>query len=525
MKKNNDDFQYDSCVSRGICSINPRTYSLQRVLVLYLILISKYALDLYKEGVVDNIGKELILNTVAIAVSNPEFTESSFVMSIERFKEILPKIVKKYRTLCQEQNIEELDSESLKLIKESSNINQAIRFGEKDMLNFQNVSMRTRDLYRIMLVIAKSLSINLMNLESYKEKFPKAFEMVLKLLSSITHSEQEHLKIKNLIFSAVNTDIKLMKLLRKTQEKVYGKQGEAIVSFSTTPSKAVLVVGSDIKELENVLKALKETDIDVYTHDDMMLAHTFPKFNEYKNLKGQYGHGLENCLLDFATFPGPIILTKHSLRNIENFYRGRLFTTDYTSPKGVIKIENDDYSEVIESAKNSKGFKTGKNCESIEIGYDYEKVKKEILEKINNNNYKKILIIGLESRKTVLTNYFDKLFKYIPDNFFVISFSANVEKKNVYHLKTCFDSYSAMKIYEAVKRTKLPVTAIIPNCDRNAISNMIYLSKQNNTSVYLGECEPIILNPTILTTLENVFDIKQVTSAKKDMEDIINILK
>jgi hydroxylamine reductase (hybrid-cluster protein) len=61
----------------------------------------------------------------------------------------------------------------------------------------------------------------------------------------------------------------------------------------------------------------------------MMLAHTFPKFSEYKRLKGQYGQGLENCLLDFATFPGPIILTAHSLHNIENFYRGRLFTTDY----------------------------------------------------------------------------------------------------------------------------------------------------------------------------------------------------
>ena len=29
-------------------------------------------------------------------------------------------------------------------------------------------------------------------------------------------------------------------------------------------------------------------DIDVYTHDDMMLAHTFPKFSEYKRLKGQF---------------------------------------------------------------------------------------------------------------------------------------------------------------------------------------------------------------------------------------------
>ena len=102
-----------------------------------------------------------------------------------------------------------------------------------------------------------------------------------------------------------------------------------------------------IRELEIVLDKLKNENIDIYTHDEMMLAHTFPKFSEYTHLKGQFGQGVENCLLDFATFPGPIILTKHSLHNIENFYRGSLFTTDYiSSPKGIIKIENNDLSDL-----------------------------------------------------------------------------------------------------------------------------------------------------------------------------------
>ena len=128
--------------------------------------------------------------------------------------------------------------------------------------------------------------------------------------------------LKEDIFLSAKVDKLLMKSLREAQEERYGKQSSAEVSYSTMPAKAVLVVGSNLRELETVLEALKNTEIDVYTHDDMMLAHTFPKFSEYQNLKGQFGHGMENCLLDFATFPGPIILTKHSLHNIENFYRG-----------------------------------------------------------------------------------------------------------------------------------------------------------------------------------------------------------
>ncbi len=67
----------------------------------------------------------------------------------------------------------------------------------------------------------------------------------------------------------------------------------------------------------------------------------------------------------FCNLPGAIILTKHSLHNIENLYRGLLFTTDYTCPKGVIQIKDNDFSKVIEAAENAKGFKTGKQCESV----------------------------------------------------------------------------------------------------------------------------------------------------------------
>ena len=160
----------------------------------------------------------------------------------------------------------------------------------------------------------------------------------------------------------------------------------------------------NIMELENILEGLKDTDIDVYTHDEMMLAYTFPKFSEYKNLKGQYGCGVENCLLDFATFPGPIILTKNSLHNIENFYRGRLFTTDYTFPKGVIKIDNNNFSEVIKSAKDAKGFKTGKICESVSVGYDIKKITQKVLKTIKKIIKKIMQIVILIVMFIVLIN-------------------------------------------------------------------------------------------------------------------------
>ena len=65
-----DDYQYDSCVSRGICSISPRNSALQTVLVLYLRLFAKYASELDDINSIDKETKNFILNTISITLYN-----------------------------------------------------------------------------------------------------------------------------------------------------------------------------------------------------------------------------------------------------------------------------------------------------------------------------------------------------------------------------------------------------------------------------------------------------------------------
>ena len=330
--------------------------------------------------------------------------------------------------------------------------------------------------------------------------------------------------IKDSPFSEVkNTKIdnKLMKRLRTVQEERYGIQQMKEVSYSTTPGKAVLVVGSNIRELEDVLEALKEEDIDVYTHDEMMLAHTFPKFSEYTSLKGQYGQGMENCLLDFSTFPGPIILTRHSLYNVENLYRGRLYTTDFAYSKGVISIHNKDFSDVIKSANEAKGFKTGKQCETVHIGCNFEASVREIDEKIKSGKYSNVFIIGLNGYTIEQQAYFDKLLDKTPDNVLIISLSYSTRRENAVYINACFDTFAIVRFAEAVSE-KLPIALFFPKCDRHTISQMIYMSTNPNMQIYVGKCTPIILNPNLIDTLHKVFGINGLTSVKKDLDDILN---
>ena len=50
---------------------------------------------------------------------------------------------------------------------------------------------------------------------------------------------------------------------------------------------------------------------------------------------------------------------------------------------------------------------------------------------------------------------------------------------------------------------------------------MIYLKEKFNTDVLIGKCTPILLNPNLINTLDSVFNIKGLTSVKKDLDDIL----
>lgn len=510
--------QYNSCVSRGICSLSPQNSAIQTVLVLYLRLFAKYA----QNQNLDEEIKYFILNTVATTLFNPEFNEKTYLYIVSKFKEILPKIFDKYFEVDNLNNLKTEKETVVSFLKQTSNFIDAIKYGEKSFFKAQNeIKQEIRDFYSIILIVLKSISINLLDLKSFDKNNNDAFKTLLELFSIINLKPDSEDILKEKIYIASNINIELTKLLRQAQEERYGKQQIAQVSYSTIPKKAVLVVGSNIRELENILEALKEYDIDIYTHDEMMLAYTFPKFLEYENLRGQFGEGIENCLLDFSTFPGPIILTKHSLHNIENFYRGRLFTTDYmTSPKGIIKIENNNFTDVIDTAKKTKGFKKGRQCEIVGIGYNYDEICQKIKDKLAENHYSRVFIISLDDYSLEKKTYFENLINHASDDTLILSFSYNAKKNNLIHINTCFDNYSWLRFYDFLKQFHLPISIFIPKCERDSISQMIYLSKFEKTKIFISKCKPIIINPSMIQTLGKNFDIKETRSVKRDLNDI-----
>ncbi|MCD8378417.1 MAG: hypothetical protein LUB59_06485, partial [Candidatus Gastranaerophilales bacterium] len=522
-----EDYQYDSCISKGICSINPRTSSLREVLVMYLKQLAFFTLQLKYLGVKNNATEDIILNTLSGLMSNLETGNKQFYQTLVNLKTIILESVETYNRICSERNITPKKIQSDIKLHKNLNITELIRQGEQEFSRkLKSVSDEKRNLYEILFLVLKSICINLVELKSFNINYDCAYNEILYLLNTLNYPELSTQIILKKINKAVEADYYLYTKLYETRKEKYGEQTSAEVSYTTRPNKAILVAGTNIQELKNILDAAKDKDIDVYTHGEMIVAYTYPKFREYQHLRGQFGKGIEHCLLDFATFPGAILIARHSLENIEYLYRGRLFTTDNFIPQGVIKISNNDYTPLIESALAARGFKHGKIRESITIGCSENDLSEKMNSLIQNiKDYKNIIIIGTEEQTKEQKLYFDNLLKHAENDTVVISLSEKHNVENFIHIKSAPDFYMIYRIFEKIKthavQNNVKITLFLSKCNKHTISNILNLKRLGLDNIYLSKCTPIMLNPTLTQTLKDIYEIRA-TGAVSDDKNIFD---
>jgi hydroxylamine reductase (hybrid-cluster protein) len=78
------------------------------------------------------------------------------------------------------------------------------------------------------------------------------------------------------------------------------------------------------------MQLLEQTEgkgIDIYTHGEMLPAHSYPGLKKYKHLAGHFGGAWYRQKMDFAYFPGAILATTNCILDPMALYRRNLFTT------------------------------------------------------------------------------------------------------------------------------------------------------------------------------------------------------
>ena len=525
-----DNFEYDECTAKGSCSIPPSISALQEVIVICLRQLAYYVLKLKDFGQDCSVEEQVIIQALSTVISSTDYNDEQLLSIVSKVYYHLVTSRQRYTNLCSERGVECKDLKSALNITPQMNLSQIMTLGEKAFLTkYKKVPRLQKNMSDILLAVIKSVALNSAKLSDYSVDLKKAVYEILTGLNFLNRTRISIEKCKKHIKLLADIDMQLLQELAKEQNSNYGPVSLKKVSLSTTKGKAILVSGESLFDLNKVLEAVNGKDIDVYTHDELIIAHAFEKFSKNENLKGHYGTCNENCILDFATFPGAILLTRNSNINTEYLYRGRLFTTSDVLPKGVIHIKENNFSGLIESAENAKGFAKGHNKTPVIIGYDPGELDNKIriiCEKFNSNEIKHLIILGLGTSKSAQQDYFNKFVSKLTPDVFVISFSYNnAEADNFLHINISNNRplvYDILKhIFSLIPANSPKITFFLTKCDITSVSNMINLREKGVKNIYLTQCPPNLINPAVLSSLFAVYGIKSTSTPEADIDTIL----
>lgn len=525
-------YKYDEFATKEIYSANPTLSSLQEVILIYLKETAYYLLKLKDLGASNEIIKEHIIEAISEIISNVDYNSTQFEKIIHILSQNLSQTKALYSSLCPKNNKKAVFLKQSFKPGKTFNITEIIKKGEMHFIK-KNAAYtgNQKNLLDIMLILVKNICIKIIQLKSYNKNYDSAYYAILTLLNAMNTNHLKISELKSLIETCANEHLNLIKTLSDTEEKVYGKRESVYISFSPRKGKAILVSGIDLKLLESVLKATKNRGIDIYTHGmTMLMAHTLPKFRAFPNLAGHFTTGPESSLLDFITFPGAILTTRFLFQKIEHLYRGRLFTTDSFAPKGIIKINDNDFEPLIQSAISAKGFEKPQQHIIKRVGFKQNELDKkidEILKKINKNQIKHLYIVGLLKAELSYKIYFDTFLELVPKDCYVLCLAYDKQEENILHVDSFYDYLFIYKVLEKINEKTslnlLKLSIFITKCDQYTIANILNFINIGVKDIYLCKCAPNFINPALLSTLKKTFAINEFSTPKKDLEKTLRI--
>lgn len=522
---------YDEFISKEVYSLNPALSSLQEIILVYLKELAYYILKLKDLGASNEIIKNNIIEAISGLITNIDYNQPLFQKLIMILSSDLSQAKSLYLTLCQKNNLKPKLLKTYFKPSKSFDITGIIRKGEKYFIKKNTAcTLDQKNLFDMMLSLIKSICVRIIQIKSYKKDYEKAYDSILMLLNAMNCEDIDIQNARSIIETCTLGYNNLVKALSDAQEEAYGERQSVYISFAPRNGKAILVSGIDMTQLEIILKATRNRDVDVYTHGiEMLMAHTLAKFRTYPNLVGHFGKGVDNSLFDFAAFPGAILTTRYLFQKVEYLYRGRLFTTDPFAPSGIIKIKENDFEPLIQAALQSKGF-TKKQQEVIQrVGFRQKEMEEriqDIIGKMERDEIKHLYIIGLLNYENGYKDYFNKFFKLMPKDCYALSLAYDKSEENILHVDSFYDYLFIYRVLEKINEKKplnqLNISIFITKCDQYTITNIVNFKNMGIKNIYLCKCVPTLVNPALSLTMRKTFGIKEFSTPEEDLTKTVS---
>lgn len=512
---------YIQCSINGVCSIDNAISSLREVVLLYIKNFASYILKLKEFGITNDIIKDDVINILFGIFINLNYSEKEYSDIISKIDKYTIQSKFLYEKYCKDNNIK-IQTINKKL-KRSVNILEAIKNGEKSFLKkYKALSDEQKNTYEIIYLLCRSIIIRYVELKRLGVEYVDAYYSVLEIFNSCELNGFCFDNVQKIFIDCINVYHELMKLIYATQKNLYGNIQKTNVDMSTQEGKSILVSGSDMNALQRILDLTENSNINIYTHGfNMLVAHTLPEFSKYKNLKGHFSTEKHNYISDFSTFKGPILMSRVYMENIDFLYRGRLFSQDPYVSRGIEKIIDDDYTPLIEAAKNVAGFKKYHRRNTISAGFDEKEIlayTDDILNKLKDGELNQLYVIGICNCEQN-NKYYETLLNNLPEKSFAISLSYNKSAENIYHINSLYDGRLFLKIFRNIAEYKdKNISVFMTREGRYTVANLLLLWNFGFRHIFSENFQDHIIASNTKQILETRFNIHFIKDPLLDIE-------
>ena len=337
-------------------------------------------------------------------------------------------------------------------------------------------------------------------------------------------------------------NLRVMELLDAANTAAFGHPVPTEVAMTPRTGKAILVSGHDLRDLGELLRQTEGKGVDVYTHGEMLPAHGYPELKKFGHLAGNWGGAWQEQALDFAAFPGAILMTSNCIQQPQDSYSDRIFTTGPVAWPGVRHVADGDYAPVIEAALAAPGFAEDAPRETVTVGFGHNAVlgvAGAVIDAVKAGQIRHFFLIGGCDGARPGRNYFTEMADAVPEDCVVLTLGCGKYRFNRHEfgaiggiprlldIGQCNDAFSAIRIAQAlagafgVGMNDLPLTLVISWYEQKAVAVLLTLLHLGIRNIRLGPTLPQFVTPTVLDVLVKEFNLMPVTTPEDDLAAIL----
>jgi hydroxylamine reductase len=348
------------------------------------------------------------------------------------------------------------------------------------------------------------------------------------LFATMTNVNFDIESLFEMVLECGHQNLRVMEMLDQGHTERFGTPEPTTVYEGTKEGLGILVTGHDLLDLSDLLDQTAGLGINVYTHGEMLPAHSYPGLKKHPHLVGHFGGPWQNQLWEFPMFSGAILATTNCVLPPSDTYADRLFTNRVTAVAGGTRLKDNNFAAVIEKAKACPPLDENKVREST-IGFHHSVIlglADKVVEAVKSGEIKRFYLIGGCDGAEIGRNYYTQLAESSPDESVILTLGCGKYRIRNHDYGTvaglprlldmgqCNDAYGALQVALALSKAldvdvnDLPLEIVLSWFEQKAVAVLLSLLAMNVKGIRVGPVAPAFVSPNVFKILQDKFDLK-----------------